>query len=252
MDARTAGSRLHLTDLPQAVLKQFLLIGLGDPLFEDRFGSFAGQLAGVLRQFVTRMLQAVVHFVARRLQDFLRFGFGSGDELALLTIALLLRALVNRFHFVLDLRQAILNVVRQMIGFRATIARFDRGGADRFGSRSERTADRTLQRPDQYAEEEEHVGELPDPHRKAEKLQLAARAFAFMRALMRDLLGSVSHVVRLLRFLTGRGDRDQKNKDEEKRAFHTGLPRMRSAAIRASDSDSVLMRSRAPSTSFSS
>src|SRR5207247_1159637 len=114
----------------------------------------------------------------------------------------------------------------ELVGFGAARARLFRFAAYFLVTFRERRLDRSGEEIPEYAEKQEHVHELEDPHGSAEKL-----------------LGLVMLALAVLRKCDHRHDQQQKQDGDT--AHHTGLPRMRSAARRASDSDSFLIFSRA-------
>src|SRR4051794_20542753 len=232
-----------------------MAVAVGDPLAEQRLGALAGQLTGVLGQLVPRALQFVVDFVPRRGEDLLRFRFRRGDQLALLALALGFGALADRAQLVLDLREARLDVGRELVGFRATLARFRGCAANLLAPRGKGVLHRSADQPAEETEEDQHVGELEDPAGDAEiglrRLVAFAVRFARMRDFVRGFFAAVRHIVRVL-LREERCDGKQENEEEEQLArHHTALPRIRSAASRASDSDSRTIVSRAAWTSAS-
>jgi hypothetical protein len=76
------------------------------------------ELAGELGELGPRVLEPVVHFVARVGEDLLRLGLGRHDELALLALALGLGTLVNRLDLGFD-RESALDVAAMRSASRA-------------------------------------------------------------------------------------------------------------------------------------
>src|SRR4051812_24030800 len=81
----------HLTD---ALGKKLPSVRVGDRLAKQLLRAVRGELPGVLGELLPRVLDAVVHLAARRLQNLLCLGFRRRDQLALLALAVGLRALV--------------------------------------------------------------------------------------------------------------------------------------------------------------
>src|SRR6185503_16457135 len=69
------GSRAHLAHLSQTILEQPPFVVLGDGVAEELLGALGGELAGVFGELVARVLEPVVDFVARGLEDLRRFRF---------------------------------------------------------------------------------------------------------------------------------------------------------------------------------
>src|SRR5712691_6199979 len=247
-------SRLHFLDLMQAVAKELLAIGVGGLLAQELLGALAGQLAGILRQLMTGTLEAIVDLSPRALQNFLGFGLGGRNQFLFLALAFDFRPLANLSNFFLQVRQAGLNVGGQLIRFRAALACFLRLLLDAIVTCRQRELHRSADQPAEKGPERDHVGQLPDPRRKPEELRTFVRpteVLARMRSFGTDFFGPVRNCVRRLRlrFLCDRDRRDEYHQQRDDRQPHSGLPRMRSAARRASDSASRTIFSR---TSFTS
>src|SRR5438128_1169969 len=130
------------------------------------------------------VLQPILDLTPRALQNLLRLGLRRGDQLAFLTLAINLRALADRAHFFLELRQALLNVGSHLIRFRAAFPRLFRLALDLLASRCERTLHRATDRPSEKREEGDHVRQFPDPRWQTQKLRTlmwSAHVFPRMR-----------------------------------------------------------------------
>src|SRR5438445_10448264 len=251
MAVRSGESRLRLLDLLQAFAKELLAVGVGRLLAKELLRAFAGKLSGVLGELVACVLESIVDFSPRAAEYLLRLGFSGRDQLALLTLALHLRALADLPNFTLELCQARLDVGGHLIRFGAPFARLFRLVLHMLVARGQRVLERLADAVNQHAEERHHVHEFPDPRRDAEEFGafvLGAVLGIGTRSLGRCFLRAVRDRVWRLRLLpeSGCAERDAQRSDERP---HNGLPRIRSAARRASDSASRTILSRASFTS---
>src|SRR5437588_13095143 len=76
-----------LPHLAHALGEQLPPILVVDLLAKNLLRAIRGELPGELGQLLPRVLDAIVHFVPRGLQNLLRLGLGGGDHLALLPLA---------------------------------------------------------------------------------------------------------------------------------------------------------------------